>query len=86
MGLDWIWSKRTEPLLDHHIDWYYEQNWLIDWCIAHPDDIVELSKRWNWMSWEGGTTPESEMAIQGWHGWPDEFRWIGFNVAYAAIT
>lgn len=74
---EWVWDKRREPLLPHHVPSLWESNWLLDYALDNRDKIEYLHPKWNWMPF-ADNIPREDAAIMAWHGMPHNERFMRF--------
>lgn len=79
----WVWDRRHDPFLAHHIPSMPELTWLLDRIFSQPDGLVaELSDVWNFLPYEHQKHRADEAVILAWHGIPHDERWRLFSAAY----
>lgn len=72
-GLSWVWNQRYERR-PHHVEVYWEQNWLGDLSHEAPELFADLAHRWNYHA--RYSQSHEPVAIQGWHGEPDRLAQV----------
>lgn len=85
-ALEWVWARRHDPFLAHHVPSMPELTWLLDYVFTQPASLVkELPDIWNFMPWEHTKHRAHEAVIEAWHGQPHDERWENFRTRYEQV-
>jgi Methyltransferase domain len=65
-ALQWIWEQRDKPLRSHHVETFWEQNWVADYVHEHQESCADLSHAFNYHARYSPFT--GPVVIQSWPG------------------